>query len=138
MQTKLVSILALVLLTLVIATAFGPAVYADGTAKGSDAPEVKVENGQMVITGAGFGEGGSDGAWTNFLEKYRKIIGGVSGTVAITLFIALIIQIGRLGVNSTTPQGRSSALSAIMWTLIATAILGAVGIFFSFFYGAIG
>lgn len=75
---------------------------------------------------------------TDILDKYRGLISALSGGGALTMLLFFIINFGKLGASAGNPQQRQSALMGLLFTGIATALLGSIMIFFQFFYHALG
>lgn len=75
---------------------------------------------------------------TDILNKYRGLISALSGGGALTMLLFFIINFGKLGASAGNPQQRQSALMGLLFTGIATALLGSIMIFFQFFYHALG
>ena len=95
-------------------------------------------DGKLVIKGDMDHSDGSDGAWSDFYERYRGFIVGISGVGAITMIVLFIVQFMKLGASAGNPQARSQALGGVLWTGIAAAGLGAVTIITGFFYNSVG
>lgn len=68
-------------------------------------------------------------------EKYRGVIAGVSGIVAISMMLLFIIQAFRLGSSAHNASERQKATQGLIWLGIATAISGSVSLFTGLFYG---
>lgn len=90
--------------------------------------------GQLEVYGMGTGDANT---WNQLFAKYKNVIVGVSGIGAITMMALFIIQFMKLGASAGNPQARSQALTGVLWTGIAAALLGAVSIIAGFFYNAI-
>ena len=89
---------------------------------------VKLENDNYKISGL-------DGdAWNKFLTKYSTLIIGLAGATTLTLGGALVLSIGKLGASAGNPQARSQAITGLMFTLMAIALMGGSGIVLGFFY----
>jgi len=93
---------------------------------------VEMKDGKIELTG--FGSGDQSSAWSNIFVKYKTFIAGISGVAAITMLVFFIINFMKLGASSGNPQARQQALMGVLWTGLAAAGLGAVSIFFGFFY----
>lgn len=76
------------------------------------------------------------GAWTNFIEKYRFFIAGISGVAAISMILFFVLNFMKLGATSGNPGERSKAIGGLVWTGLAAAGLGGVSILVGFFYNA--
>lgn len=81
------------------------------------------------------GKTGVDGVATKVLKEYKTAIAGISGAVSLTFLIFFLINLAKLGSTAGNPQARQGALMGIVWCGLACAGIGAVGIFFGFFYG---
>lgn len=90
--------------------------------------------GQLNVYGMGTGDANT---WNQLFAKYKNVIVGISGIGAITMMALFIIQFMKLGASAGNPQARSQALTGVLWTGIAAALLGAVSIIAGFFYNAI-
>lgn len=97
------------------------------------------DDGKMEITGrSGMTTNTSSGtAWTNFIKKYRDFIVGVSGIGAVSMILFFIFQLLKLGGSAGNPQGRTQALTGLIWSGVAAAALGSVTIIVGFFYSAL-
>ncbi len=93
---------------------------------------VKMEDGRIQMSG--FGSGDQSQTWTLIFAKYKTFIAGISGVAAITMLIFFILNFMKLGASAGNPQQRQQALMGVLWTGLAAAGLGAVSIFFGFFY----
>lgn len=91
-------------------------------------------DGKIQVYGMGTGDANT---WNHIFAKYKNVIVGVSGIGAITMMALFIIQFMKLGASAGNPQARSQALTGVLWTGIAAALLGAVSIIAGFFYNAI-
>lgn len=93
--------------------------------------------GQYKITSSVITHDANDSAKAkDLLDKYRGIISFLAGAGALTMLLFFIINFGKLGASAGNPQQRQSALMGLLFTGIATAILGSIMIFFQFFYHA--
>lgn len=101
---------------------------------------IKVEmgnSGDLVITGEGtdmFADGNARAGWNTLFEKYRGIIIGISGFATLTMLAAFIFFFAKLGTTAGNEKERRGAITAILFTGIATALLGSVTIIMGFFY----
>lgn len=133
------NLLVMMVLGFILATAM--MVVSPDIAYASDPNAVDVtvdKNGGLSIRGGGFTDGGSAGAWNDFIQKYKNFIVGIAGIGAVTMIVLFIFQFLRLGASSGNPQARNQALVGLLWTGVAAAGLGAVTIFVGFFYNAFG
>lgn len=67
-------------------------------------------------------------AWSEFIENYKGFIVGFSAFGAVTMVLLFISHFIRLGASAGNPSGRSRALMGILFTGIATALLGSVSL----------
>ena len=95
---------------------------------------VQMKDGKLEVYGMGTGDANT---WNHIFAKYKNVIVGISGIGAITMMALFIIQFMKLGASAGNPQARSQALTGVLWTGIAAALLGAVSIIAGFFYNAI-
>lgn len=133
------NLLVMMVLGFILATAM--LFVSPDVAHASDPNAVDVtvsDRGGLSITGGGFTDGGSAGAWNDFIQKYKNFIVGIAGIGAVTMIVLFIFQFLRLGASSGNPQARNQALVGLLWTGVAAAGLGAVTIFVGFFYNAFG
>lgn len=73
--------------------------------------------------------------FNKIFEKYRGVIAGVSGIVAISMLLFFIVQAFRLGSSAHNASERQKAIQGLIWLGIATAISGSVSLFTGLFYG---
>jgi hypothetical protein len=100
----------------------------------ADINDISVEMKDGKIELEGFGSGDQSSIWSNIFAKYKTFIAGISGIAAITMLVFFILNFMKLGASSGNPQARQQALMGVLWTGLAAAGLGAVSIFFGFFY----
>lgn len=100
----------------------------------TDINDISVEMKDGKIELKGFGSGDQSSVWSNIFAKYKTFIAGISGVAAITMLVFFILNFMKLGASSGNPQQRQQALMGVLWTGLAAAGLGAVSIFFGFFY----
>ena len=97
---------------------------------------VKVENGKLDVSGGGMeGNSTSTSVWNNLLNKYKGLIVGFSGVGAISMIAFFIFNFMKLGAVSSNPSERAKVLQGLIWSGLAAAGLGAVGLIVGFFYG---
>jgi len=102
--------------------------------------EVKIsDDGVLTIEGnSGMTSATKSGAaWTSFITKYRNFIVGISGIGAVSMILFFIMQLLKLGAAADNPQGRQQAITGLIWSGIAAALLGSVTIIVGFFYSAL-
>lgn len=120
---------------------------ADNNASGDEKDSGNISDVEIEITDDGtLTIGGSSGmtsetksgaAWTSFITKYRNFIVGISGIGAVSMILFFIMQLLKLGAASGNPQGRQQAITGLIWSGIAAALLGSVTIIVGFFYSAL-
>lgn len=77
----------------------------------------------------------TEDGFNTLFEKYRGIIAGVSGIVALSMLLFFIIQAFRMGSSAHNASERQKAIQGLLWLGIATAICGSVSLFTGLFYG---
>ena len=92
------------------------------------------ENGQLVIDGISSDDTSS---WNQLFSRFKGIIVGLTGVGTLVMIVLFIIQFMKLGSSAGNPQARSQALTGVLWTGVAAALLGSVTIIVGFFYNAI-
>ena len=73
--------------------------------------------------------------FNDLFKKYRTVISGVSGIVALSMLLFFIVQVFRLADSAQNPKQRAQAMSGLIWIGIATALAGSVSLFTGLFYG---
>lgn len=68
------------------------------------------------------------------LSKFKMLVLVIFGFATLTLILVFIKNFTLLGISSTNPQARSNAIISLILSGIATAGLGGIMIFFTFFY----
>lgn len=68
------------------------------------------------------------------LSKFKMLVLVIFGFATLTLILIFIKNFTLLGISSTNPQARSNAIISLILSGIATAGLGGIMIFFTFFY----
>lgn len=142
-QTFKQKVASILMLLILLFGALQPTtVFANDAGKGTgNIGDMKVtitNDGKMNISGgSGMTTGASSGsAWTNFIEKYRNFIVGISGIGAVSMILFFIFQLLKLGSSAGNPQARTQALTGLIWSGVAAAALGSVTIIVGFFYSA--
>lgn len=79
-------------------------------------------------------EKGVQSTFSTIFQKYRLVIAGVSGVVALSMLLFFIVQAFRLGNSAHNPSERQKAMTGLIWTGIATALLGSISLFVGLFY----
>ncbi len=91
-------------------------------------------DGQLVIDGISADDTSS---WNQLFSRFKGIIVGLTGVGTLVMIVLFIIQFMKLGSSAGNPQARSQALTGVLWTGVAAALLGSVTIIVGFFYNAI-
>jgi hypothetical protein len=76
-------------------------------------------------------------AWNQLFSRFKGVIVGLTGVGTMVMIVLFIIQFMKLGSSAGNPQQRSQALTGVLWTGIAAALLGSVTIIVGFFYNAL-
>jgi hypothetical protein len=92
------------------------------------------QDGQLVIDGISSDDTSS---WNQLFSRFKGIIVGLTGVGTLVMIVLFIIQFMKLGSSAGNPQARSQALTGVLWTGVAAALLGSVTIIVGFFYNAI-
>ena len=92
------------------------------------------ENGQLIVDGISADDTSS---WNQLFSRFKGIIVGLTGVGTLVMIVLFIIQFMKLGSSAGNPQARSQALTGVLWTGVAAALLGSVTIIVGFFYNAI-
>ena len=131
-KTKIVCFLMICIITILSMGCFETSVYADKKQNGVNNFKVSMDSkGNVSVSGTS-----NKNTWNQIFEKYKKVIVGVTGIATLTLLLVFIISIVNLAANGSNPQKRSMALTWILWTGIATGLLGSVTIIFGIAYNA--
>ena len=94
-------------------------------------------SGNLQITIGALKEKDSSETATDILTKYQSVISIISGVAALTMLVFFILNFLKIGKSAGNPQMRQSAMMGVIFTGIATVILGGVMTFFTFFYNFI-
>ena len=92
------------------------------------------EDGKLVIDGISSDDQSS---WNQLFSRFKGIIVALTGVGTLVMIVLFIIQFMKLGSSAGNPQARSQALTGVLWTGVAAALLGSVTIIVGFFYNAI-
>lgn len=108
------------------------------TSGGAGSVEVRMDSdGNIILEGGGVNfNDSSSNSWNQIFSRYRNIIVGLSGFATLTMLGAFIFLFTKLGATSGNDQARRQTITGIMFTGIATALLGSVTIIMGFFYNA--
>ena len=68
------------------------------------------------------------------VSQYRTIASVITGILAVTMFIFMLVQFAKLGAAGDNEQGRKRAIAGILTTGIATALLGGASVVIGFFW----
>lgn len=91
------------------------------------------DDGHLTVGGVGDGEA----PWKTVIEKFRGVIAGITGVCTMIMIVLFILAFMKLGSSAGNPTQRTQALVGILWTGVATALLGSVTIWIGFFYNAL-
>jgi hypothetical protein len=92
------------------------------------------DDGKLVIDGISSDDQSS---WNQLFSRFKGIIVALTGVGTLVMIVLFIIQFMKLGASAGNPQARSQALTGVLWTGVAAALLGSVTIIVGFFYNAI-
>ena len=92
------------------------------------------DNGKLEIDGI---TSDDTSAWNQLFSRFKGVIVGITGVGTLVMIVLFIVQFMKLGASAGNPQARSQALTGVLWTGIAAALLGSVTIIVGFFYNAI-
>ena len=92
------------------------------------------DDGKLEIDGISSDDTSS---WNQLFSRFKGVIVGITGVGTLVMIVLFIIQFMKLGASAGNPQARSQALTGVLWTGIAAALLGSVTIIVGFFYNAI-
>ena len=130
MKKKIVTLLLAMIISLfvggMITTVESHALWGNGNSQMAIA-----NNGQVNKTAAK----DSDSAFGRILDKYKGVITFVSGIGAITMIGIFIFHFIKLGSTAANPAERSKCTTALIWSGLAAAGLGAVALIVGVFYG---
>ena len=76
-------------------------------------------------------------AWNQLFDRFKGVIVGLTGVGTLVMIVLFIVQFMKLGSSAGNPQARSQALTGVLWTGVAAALLGSVTIIVGFFYNAL-
>lgn len=94
-------------------------------------------DGKLEIDGITGGNDGTTSSWNQLFSRFKGVIVGITGVGTLVMIVLFIVQFMKLGASAGNPQARSQALTGVLWTGIAAALLGSVTIIVGFFYNAI-
>jgi hypothetical protein len=92
------------------------------------------DDNKLVIQGI---NGDDTSAWNQLFARFKGVIVGLTGVGTLVMIVLFIIQFMKLGASAGNPQARSQALTGVLWTGVAAALLGSVTIIVGFFYNAL-
>lgn len=92
------------------------------------------DDGRLLVDGISSDD---QSAWNQLFARFKGVIVGVTGVGTLVMIVLFIIQFMKLGASAGNPQARSQALTGVLWTGIAAALLGSVTIVVGFFYNAL-
>ena len=99
-----------------------------------DVGVVMGDDGKLHIDGISSDDQSS---WNQLFSRFKGIIVALTGVGTLVMIVLFIIQFMKLGASAGNPQARSQALTGVLWTGVAAALLGSVTIIVGFFYNAI-
>lgn len=94
--------------------------------------EIVDENGNIKLSDASKEE--QQKTLANVVSQYRTIASVITGILAVTMFIFMLIQFSKLGAAGDNEQSRKRAIGGILTTGIATALLGGASVIIGFFW----
>ena len=80
---------------------------------------------------------GDEAPWKTVIAKFKGVIAGITGVCTMIMIVLFILAFMKLGSSAGNPTQRTQALVGILWTGVATALLGSVTIWIGFFYNAL-
>lgn len=102
---------------------------------GSENVDISVDaNGNLTGTTVDGSKGGTIDTGNKILKTLTMILTLFMAGAAIVLAIIFICHSVNLGKNATNPNGKSSAVSGLIWTIIAAALCGGVAVFMGLFF----
>lgn len=76
----------------------------------------------------------ADAGWNQVLRSYKNFVIGFFAMATLSMVFMFIYAFINLGASAGNPGARAKAVTTVLWTGIATAILGGTLLFFSMFY----
>lgn len=102
---------------------------------GSESVDISVDaNGNLTGTTVDGSKGGTIDTGNKFLKTLTMILTLVIAGAVIVLAIIFICHCVSLSKNATNPNGKSSAVSGLIWTVIAVALCGGVAVLMGLFF----
>lgn len=87
-----------------------------------------------LVTSPQISKGDADSAWNDFLLEYKNFVLGFFGVATVSTVLLFIVSFLKLGASAGNPSERAKAIRGVLWTGIATALLGGTLFFFTMFY----
>jgi hypothetical protein len=109
-------------------------VYVSKNPSSSDVDVSVDDKGNLIIQGINDND---TSAWNQLFDRFKGVIVGLTGVGTLVMIVLFIIQFMKLGASAGNPQARSQALTGVLWTGVAAALLGSVTIVVGFFYNAL-
>ena len=78
------------------------------------------------------------GSIGKIITEYKEALTYITGFATITMIAFFIINLVKLGASSTDPMKRKMAISALIWTFIAVALLGSITTILVFALNSLG
>lgn len=128
---KILTGLLLVLMSFMALSFFAPT---KAHATGISGSTITVTDNGTITTGGDLAQQSSGTAWTNFINKYRNFIVGVSGIGMVSMILFFMMNLLKLGATAGNPSERQKVLTGLIWSGVAAAGLGSVTTFVGFFY----
>lgn len=72
-----------------------------------------------------------------FLVRYKGFIMGVLGIAFLTMIIIFMVHFSRLAATAGLPVERKKVISGIIYSAIASAVLGSLTVFFALIYSSL-
>ena len=129
---KIVITLILLIITILITIQTLPS-FADDTILINGIGDVSIGEGNRIENI----EVNGKNVWMELFSKYRELILGFSGVATLTMVLFFIVYFVKLGRTGDNPDARSSALSGLLWTGLATTGLGSITVLVAFFYNSL-
>lgn len=135
--------LLIIMVSILFCILFTPKLsYADGTKfltpkLNIDETGIKFDRGDSTTENSFENAKNEVKAINRILQEYRLFITFGSGIASFTLIGVFIVNLMKLGNSKGNPQARSKAVTALIFTGVATALAGSItllaGLFYNFF-----
>ena len=90
--------------------------------------------GQIVISSGDVALSGTDDAYENIFDNYKKVAQAISGFCMITSVLFLFVHITKWGTSGENLKARQDAQKGVLFSGIAIALFGSVELVVSFFW----